>query len=149
MDKIAIAFILSALLTVCVSMNAPEKKNLQPRQANVNCADSDLAELDRLAEVFAKCKNSICRANQTGCSCCSGQSDDCCNSYGAGLELYRLCKDRISRKSRKTQVDTRLILTLFELCKLELQVKVNSGAGIIAGTSFGGILVLLLFTSFL
>ena len=153
MNKIAIAFILSALLTVCASMNAPEKKDLQPRQATVNCTDSDLAELARFADAFAKCKSSICRANQTGCSCCSGRSDDCCNTFDAGLEMYRLCKYRIEKNSRKrTLIDSntlQLYLQLYDSCKSVLGERGASGAGSVSVASFGGVLVLLLFISFL
>ena len=152
MDKIAIAFIVSALLTVCVSMNAPGKKSLQLRQANVNCSNTDLLELARLAGEFNECKKETCSTGQTSCSCCSGRSDDCCDAFDAGLELYRLCKDKIEKNSRKRTLDSntiQLYLKLYDSCKSVLRDRVASSAGSVSVASFGGILVLLLFISFL
>ena len=153
MDKIVIAFILSALLTVCVSINAPRKKSLQLRQANVNCSNTDLLELARLAGEFNECKKETCSTGQTSCSCCSGRSDDCCNAFDAGLELYRLCKDRIEKNSRKrTLIDSntiQLYLQLYDRCKSVLREREASSAGSVSVASFGGVLVLLLFISFL
>ena len=142
MNKILVIVIVSTLVAACSCSNGLTKSQLELRQmSGVNCTDADYKELVRLTEEFNSCKSSICRADQTGCSCCSGRSDACCNAFGAGLELYRICKDYIGSKTnnKKQATEIQVIISLYNLCRSIIDDVRSTAAAATVPATFGSI----------